>query len=82
MGWSIAKLDRGAKGKEYIARIAEDVKRMRADPGGLDMRAYVAPESPNDPARVYFSPGLAVYASAFGAEPSSSPDLSKVECLF
>lgn len=82
MGWSKAKLDRGAKGKEYIALIAKEVKRMRADPDGLDKRAYVSPESANDPARVYFSPDLAVYASAFGAEPSSSPDLNKVECLF
>ena len=82
MGWSIAKMDRGTSGKHCIAQIAKDVKRMRADSGGLDMRAYVTPESPNDPARVYFSPDLSGYAFAFDAEPCSPPDLDGVENLF
>lgn len=82
MGWSTVKLDRGANGEAYIVQIAQDVKRMRADTGGLDMRAYLSPESEDDPARVYFSSDLAGYASAFGAEPSAPPDFGKVESLF
>jgi len=82
MGWSVAKLDRGKSSGKYIAEVTQDVKRMRAESDSLDVRAYLSPESEDDPARIYFSPDLSAYAIAFNAESCSPPSTSGLRNLF